>query len=62
MKDVVKLTVYMADLSGFATVNDVMAATFTALYPARATVEVAALPKAAGIEIEAVFALAACLG
>lgn len=62
LKDVVKLTVYMADLSGFATVNDVMAATFTAPYPARATVEVAALPKAAGIEIEAVLALPVCLG
>ncbi|MEG0716972.1 MAG: Rid family hydrolase [Comamonas sp.] len=57
MKDVVNINVYMADLSGFAIVNDVMAATFTAPYPARATIEVAALPKAAGIEIEAVLPL-----
>lgn len=57
--DVVKFTVYMTDLSGFAQVNDVMVSMLQAPYPARATVEVAALPKAAAIEIDAILALPA---
>lgn len=55
--DVVKLTIYMTDLQGFAQVNEVMASMLSQPYPARATVEVSALPKSAQIEIEAVVAL-----
>ena len=57
VKDAIKLTVYMTDLSGFAKVNEVMTSMLTAPYPARATVEVAGLPKSAQIEIEAILAL-----
>lgn len=55
--DVAKFTVYMTDLSEFSKVNEVMASMLNAPYPARATIEVSALPKAAQIEIEAVLAL-----
>jgi 2-iminobutanoate/2-iminopropanoate deaminase len=53
-KDVVKTTVFMTDLGQFAEMNDVYAKYFDPPYPARATVQVAALPKGAAIEIEAV--------
>lgn len=51
---VVKVTVYLVDLSHFAAMNAVMAAYFQAPYPARAVLGVAALPRGAAIEIEAV--------
>jgi len=51
---IVKLTVYLTDLSIFATVNEIMAQYFTEPYPARAAIGVAALPKEAQIEIEGV--------
>jgi len=51
---VVKVTVYLVDLSDFTAVNAVMAAYFQAPYPARAVLGVAALPRGAAIEIEAV--------
>jgi reactive intermediate/imine deaminase len=51
---VVKLTVYLVDLAHFAAVNAVMIEYFGAPYPARAVVGVAALPRGAAIEIEAV--------
>jgi 2-iminobutanoate/2-iminopropanoate deaminase len=51
---VVKTTVYLTDLGGFAEVNEVYARFFPQAPPARATVQVAALPRGAGIEIEAV--------
>ncbi len=54
---VVKLTLLMADLGDFAKVNEIMATYFSAPYPARATYQVAALPKAARIEVEAVLVL-----
>lgn len=54
----VKLTVYLVDLDQFATVNEVMAEYFTAPYPARAAIQVSALPKAAQIEIDAIMASA----
>lgn len=54
MADVVKTTVFMTDLSQFAAMNDVYAKRFAAPFPARATVQVSALPKGAGVEIEAV--------
>jgi reactive intermediate/imine deaminase len=57
LDDIVKLTLLMADLGDFAAVNEIMAARFKQPYPARATYQVAALPKAGRIEIEAVLVL-----
>lgn len=57
LDDAVKLTVYLADLSDFETVNKAMARRFRAPYPARAAVQVAALPRGARVEIDAVLAL-----
>jgi reactive intermediate/imine deaminase len=54
----VKLTVYLTDLANFARVNDIMAAYFTQPYPARAAVGVAALPRGALVEVDAVMHLA----
>ena len=53
----VKLTVYLTDLAHFPIVNEVMAQYFTAPFPARATVQVAALPRGALIEIDAILIL-----
>ena len=47
LDDVVKLTILMADLADFGKVNEIMATYFKPPYPARATYQVAALPKAA---------------
>lgn len=52
-----KLTILMTDLGDFATVNHIMGEYFNEPYPARATYQVAALPKGAAIEIEAVMVL-----
>ena len=52
--DVVKLTVYLTDLANFALVNEIMSSYFNAPYPARAAVGVAALPRGAQFEIDAV--------
>ena len=57
LDDIVKLTILLADLADFAKVNDIMATFFAAPYPARATYQVAALPKAARIEVEGVLEL-----
>ena len=54
---IVKLTVYLTDLEDFAAVNRVMEDYFTPPYPARAAVGVAALPKGADVEAEAILAL-----
>lgn len=54
MNDVIKTTVFMTDLGQFAAMNEVYAKHFKPPYPARATVQVAALPKGAAVEIEAV--------
>ena len=53
---VVKTTVFMADLGQFAQMNEVYGRFFAKNPPARATVEVKALPKAALVEIEAIAA------
>lgn len=58
LDDVVKLTLLMADLADFAQVNEIMATYFEPPYPARATYQVAALPKCARLEVEAIMALA----
>jgi reactive intermediate/imine deaminase len=54
LDDVVKLTVFLTDLSHFNVVNEVMAEHFNPPYPARAAVGVATLPKGAPIEIDAI--------
>jgi len=54
LDDAVRLTVYMTDLGDFAVVNQVMEAVLQPPYPARATVQVAALPKGARVEVDAV--------
>lgn len=51
---VVKSTVFMANLGDFAGMNEVYAKYFTENFPARSTVQVAALPKAATVEIEVI--------
>ncbi len=50
--DVVKTTVYLADLGDFGTVNAVYGEYFRAPYPARSCVQAAALPRGAKIEVE----------
>lgn len=52
--DVVKTTIYLTNLADFAVVNQVYGAAVGSVPPARATVQVAALPKGAAVEIEAV--------
>lgn len=52
--DVVKTTIYLLDLGDFQAVNAVYAKRFTAAPPARATVQVSALPKGARVEIDAI--------
>ena len=59
LDNVVKLTVFLTDLSHFAVVNEVMAEHFNPPYPARAAVGVAALPKGVPIEIDAIANLGA---
>ncbi|MBK8739718.1 MAG: RidA family protein [Betaproteobacteria bacterium] len=54
LDDAVKLTLFLTDLGNFAKVNETMARYFTQPFPARATVQVSALPKGAGFEVEAV--------
>jgi 2-iminobutanoate/2-iminopropanoate deaminase len=53
LDDIVKVTVYLTDLSNFAAVNEVMLEAFHTPYPARAAIEIKALPKNATVEIEA---------
>lgn len=57
LQDVVKLNVFLTDLSHFAKVNEIMAGYFQAPYPARAAVGVASLPRGALVEMDAVMAL-----
>ena len=54
LERVLKTTVFLADLGSFAEVNEVYARFFPESPPARSTVQVAALPRGVGIEIEAV--------
>ncbi len=53
-KDVCKTTVYLADMGDFATLNEVYAQYFSEPYPARVAYQVAALPKAARVEIDVI--------
>jgi len=52
--NVVKTTVFLADLADFGKMNEVYGRRFHAPFPARSTVQVAALPRGAGVEIEIV--------
>jgi reactive intermediate/imine deaminase len=53
----VRVGIYVTDLSNFAAVNAVMAEYFQAPYPARATIEVSALPKGVQVEVDAIMVL-----
>lgn len=57
LSDVVKLTIYLIDLGQFVQVNRVMSEYFGDPFPARATIQVSALPKGAQVEIDAILAL-----
>ncbi|MBM4227692.1 MAG: RidA family protein [Gammaproteobacteria bacterium] len=57
LQQALKLTIYVVDLAHFPIVNEVMASYFTPPYPARATVQVAALPRGALVEIDAIVGL-----
>lgn len=54
MNNVIKTTVFLADLKDFAAVNAVYESFFLAPYPARSCVQVAGIPKGAGVEIECI--------
>jgi reactive intermediate/imine deaminase len=57
LAQIVRVGIYVTDLGHFAEVNAVMAEYFQAPYPARSTIEVSALPKAAQVEVDAVMVL-----
>lgn len=57
LRDLVKLTIFLTDLADFTIVNDTMKRYFESPYPARSTVQVAALPRGVAIEVEAIMAL-----
>ena len=55
--DIVKLNVFLTDLSHFPIVNEIMGLYFQEPYPARAAIGVATLPKGAGVEMDAIMSL-----
>jgi reactive intermediate/imine deaminase len=57
LDDIVKLTIFLTDLGAFPQVNTIMGQYFTAPYPARAAVEVSALPKGVNVEMDAILGL-----
>ncbi len=57
LSDIVKLNVYLTDLTHFPIVNEIMADFFSEPYPARAAIGVAALPKGAQIEVDGIMIL-----
>lgn len=57
LDDIVKVNIFLTDLSNFVTVNEVMAEFFAQPYPARAAVEISALPKGVQVEADAVMVL-----
>ena len=52
--NVVKTTVFLTNLADFAAMNEIYGQYFSAPYPARSTIQVAALPRGANVEIEAI--------
>jgi reactive intermediate/imine deaminase len=59
LQDIVKLNVFLTDLAHFALVNEIMQRYFSEPYPARAAIGVAALPKGAAVEMDAILVLPA---
>jgi len=57
MSDIVKLNIFLVDLGNFAVVNEIMARYFEQPYPARAAVQISALPKASQVEMDGVMVL-----
>lgn len=57
LDDILKLTVFLTDMGNFPQVNTIMEQYFTAPYPARAAIGVAALPKGAEVEMDAILAV-----
>ena len=57
LNDAVKLTIFLTDLANFAAVNEVMAEYCSEPYPARAAVQVSALPKGVDVEADAILAI-----
>jgi 2-iminobutanoate/2-iminopropanoate deaminase len=57
LENVIRCGIFVTDLSDFATVNEIYASFFEGDYPARATVQVAALPLGAKVEIDAIAAM-----
>jgi reactive intermediate/imine deaminase len=57
LQDIVKLNIFLTDLSHFALVNEVMAQYFEQPYPARAAIGVAQLPKGAAVEMDGIVEL-----
>ena len=57
MNDFAKVSIFLTDLSNFATVNEVMATYFDEPYPARAAIGVSELPRGVGVEIEGILIL-----
>ncbi|MBI6815055.1 RidA family protein [Pseudomonas syringae] len=55
--DIVKLNIFLTDLGHFAKVNELMSAYFTQPYPARAAIGVAALPRGAQVEMDAILVI-----
>ncbi|HEX7342464.1 MAG TPA: RidA family protein [Rhodanobacteraceae bacterium] len=55
--DIVRVGIYVTDLANFGTVNTIMAEYFEQPYPARSTIEVSALPKAALVEVDAIMVI-----
>jgi reactive intermediate/imine deaminase len=57
LADVVKLNIFLTDMTNFPSVNEAMARYFQQPYPARAAIGVAALPKGVGVEMDAVLVI-----
>jgi len=57
LKDLVKLNIFLTDLSHFATVNEIMARYFAEPYPARAAIGVKELPKGVGVEMDGIMVI-----
>lgn len=57
LQDIVKLNIYLTDLSNFPTVNEIMSRFFTEPYPARAAIGINELPKGAAVEMDAIMVI-----
>ncbi len=57
LNDIVKLSIFLTDLGNFPQVNTIMGQFFSEPYPARAAVEVSALPKGVDVEMDAILAI-----